>query len=119
MQRLVEWNRNFRLWHYTVSYSQLLLRSVNIEGTESRVDILFSNVNLMHVSNSFESLSIDRMEISEARDFLQLGTPLQNKGHIFLLNGGEFYVQGSHCEWHEDLGGPRTPSRFGPLRGIE
>ncbi|MBL1096655.1 hypothetical protein [Streptomyces coffeae] len=119
MQRLASWERSFRVWHYTVSYSQLLLRSVNIEGEESRIDILFSNVERMDIICDFETLAIEKISASEARSDFGLDIPRSATSHVFLLNHGDAYVQGTHCEWHEDLGGPRSPSKFGPLRGVE
>ncbi|MGO4418233.1 hypothetical protein AB4Z54_05585, partial [Streptomyces sp. MCAF7] len=84
MQRLVEWRREFRIWHYTVSYSQLLLRSINVEGEESRIDVLFSNVGLMCVKSSFETLSIERVEIAEARGIIGMNVEFPDEGYVFL-----------------------------------
>ncbi|QSY51418.1 MULTISPECIES: hypothetical protein [Streptomyces] len=119
MQELVEWERKFRIWHYSVSFSQLLLRSVNVDEHDSRVDVLFSNVKALHLPTSFDRLRIDRLEGPEIQEVIH--EELQDLGRtkVFLLNGAKFFVQATHCQWHEDIGGPSTPSRFGPFRRVE
>ena len=119
MEKVAEWDREFRIWHYTVSYSQLLLRSINVEGSETRIDVLFSNVSMMNLPSSLEHLRIDRLEPSDPQARAHEGVHQNRETSVYLLSGGEFYIYATHCEWHEDLGGTRTPSKFGPLRGVE
>lgn len=112
MELVAEWDRPFRIWHYSVSYRQLLLRSL-VESTPSRVDILFSNVRFLHVSTDF-----DRLEVCVDSEFLPPG-PVDldgMPGKWFVLNGGAGYLYGTHFQWHEDDGSALTPSRFGPLK---
>ncbi|MBH5336702.1 hypothetical protein IHE55_18765 [Streptomyces pactum] len=118
MERIIEMHRNFHLWHYTASYSQLLLRSVDVTRYDTRIDVLFSNVELIHLEPDMERLSIDRLTLAEARELLP-DSHDPNHGSVFLVNDGQGYVHASHCRWHEDEGGPHSPSRFGPLRGTE
>ncbi|MEU1373834.1 hypothetical protein ABZ442_09240 [Streptomyces triculaminicus] len=119
MQELVEWGRKFRVWHYSVSHSQLLLRSVNVDDRDSRVDVLFSNVKTVYLPTSFDRLRIDRLEESEIHEFIHEELSDLNRTEIFLLNGAKFFVQASQCQWHEDIGGPSAPSRFGPFKRVD
>ncbi|MFJ6695464.1 hypothetical protein ACIQM4_05275 [Streptomyces sp. NPDC091272] len=112
METVAEWDRAFRVWHYSVSYRQLLLRSLT-EESPSRVDVLFSNVRFLHGATEWEQL-----EISVDPDFRAPGSPAFHDvpGKWFVLNGGAGYLHATHCQWHEDDGNAMTPSRFGPLK---
>ena len=109
---LASWDRPFQLWHYSVSYRRLLVRSVD-GGPPERVDVLFSNVRFMHVAPSYETFHIsDSTDWDPPEgDFLA-----SQPGQWFLINGSEGYVHATHCQWHEDDGNAMTPSRFGPFR---
>ncbi|MFE9509130.1 hypothetical protein ACFYNU_02470 [Streptomyces sp. NPDC006643] len=119
MKNIADWDREFRVWHFTVSYSQLLLRSINVANSDTRIDILFSNVSMLHLTPSFDRLRVDRLELSDPIPSIYKAGIEGGEVSVFLLNGGEGYVYATHCDWHEDLGGTRTPSKFGPLRGVE
>ena len=112
MEIIAEWQRSFRMWHYAVSYHQLLLRSL-IDDPQSRIDILFSNVYFLHMPAKCE-----RLEISTDEEFDPPGIeiPAGTQGKWFIINGGVGYVYATHCQWHEDDGNAMTPSRFGPLK---
>ncbi|MGW0467745.1 hypothetical protein ACWDX6_21145 [Streptomyces sp. NPDC003027] len=112
MGLLAEWDRPFRIWHYSVSYRRLLLRSLS-ETSPNRIDVLFSNVHFLHMSTA-----CDRLEISEDPEFRpQFSIDVEGiPGKWFLLNGGTGYLYGTHCQWHEDDGSALTPSRFGPFK---
>ncbi|MEV4294480.1 hypothetical protein [Microbispora rosea] len=119
MTRVGRWQREFRLWHYTVSYSQLLLRSLDVEKYPTRIDVLFSNVQRMHVDSEYDELTIDEIDSLTHPKLSAHGIRLPNSGKIFLINDGPDYIAATHCRWHEDEGGAHAPSRFGPLRGTE
>jgi hypothetical protein len=97
----------------------LLLRSVNVEGFDTRVDLLFKGVSLMRLREAYEHLSIDEMSNEEALGLLELNIDLPSYGSMFVLNGGDGYVHATRCLWNEDRGDHRTPSKFGPLRGTD
>jgi hypothetical protein len=117
LESVVRWERRFRVWHYTVSYSQLLLRSIGVEGFDTRIDVLFSNVYLMHLKPVLHRLHIDLETKEWSRDGLDL--PDGVKVNWYTINDGDAYVVATHCQWHEDQGDHHAPSRFGPLRGVE
>jgi hypothetical protein len=110
------WDREFQVWCYTVSYSQLLLRSLEADTT-SRIDVLFSNVYLMHLKPSFSRLFIEVAPHDWLREPVEL--PARALVNLYLINHGEAYVLATHCQWHEDEGDHHSPSRFGPLRGVD
>jgi hypothetical protein len=55
---LQPWHREFQLWHYSVSYSQLLLRAIDESARPNRMDVLFTNVEFMQVRNRYSTLSV-------------------------------------------------------------
>lgn len=111
MRRLAGWERSFQVWDFSVSYSRLLLRSLR-DSSPSRVDVLFSNVEFMHVPASFSQLRID---VADGRSFGGVEIPESVAGSWYVLNNGQSYIFASHCQWHEDEGNFRTASRFGPF----
>ena len=117
MHELVSWNRKFQVWHYSVSHSVLLLRSFQPQVHETRIDVAFPAVALMHLRPSYQELRITRLDDDECSEFMQQRDINPAHGTLFLLNGGEGYVQAADCQWHEDYGDHHAPSRFGPLRG--
>lgn len=113
----ISWPRRFRLWHYSVSYTQLLMRSLDAERDPRRIDILFSNVEWMQVAALYETMAIEELISPDPRwSEMPLRRPSNEKRKVFLLNGGPDLVIATHCQWHEDDGDAHTPSRFGPLR---
>ncbi|MFI5678789.1 hypothetical protein [Streptomyces cellulosae] len=117
MQRITQWDRPFQAWSYAVSHSRLLLRSVNTEGSNTRIDALLSNVEMMHLSPDMERLAIDEGDFSEVGSLTHQPSH-RPRGKVFIINDGESYISATHCQWHEDEGGPRSPSKFGPLLGF-
>jgi hypothetical protein len=117
VNRIADWDRDFRVWHFTVSYSQLLLRSTKSDRRATRIDILFSNAYLMHLRPAFSQLRIDIAGPEWPREAVEL--PAGADADWYVLNEGEGYVLATHCQWHEDDGDNHSPSRFGPFRGVE
>jgi len=105
-------DRRFKVWHYSVSYSRLLLRSLE----DDRIDVLFSNVQLMHIARSYSSLEILAEEGWAPEGINQR---FEDPGQWFILNSGAGYIYATHCQWHQDTGNAMTPSRFGPFSQTE
>jgi hypothetical protein len=55
-----ETDRHFQVWRFTVSHSQLLLRSVKGRGHSTRIDVLFKGVDTIELPTSFDGLRIER-----------------------------------------------------------
>ncbi|UQA91543.1 hypothetical protein [Streptomyces halobius] len=119
MEKIVEWGREFQVWQYSVSHSTLLLRSVNVEGFDTRLDVAFMAVELMHLRPYYSHLEISEAHSEERERILGSHSSTKAAGTLYLLNGGKGYVLARRCSWHEDLGDHHTPSKFGPLRGTE
>ncbi|OSZ61768.1 hypothetical protein OQI_03395 [Streptomyces pharetrae CZA14] len=113
MASVARWERAFRTWHFSVSYNQLLLRSLSDDASPARVDVLFSNVHFLHMPTSLARLDIHKGEGSHPPG---VEVPAGVRGEWFTINAGEGYVYATHCQWHEDEGNAMTPSRFGPLK---
>lgn len=119
MEKIVEWRRAFQVWQYSVSHSTLLLRSVNVEGFDTRVDVAFMAVELMHLQSDYGYLEIREADSEERERILGTRSSEQATARLYLLNGAEGYILARRCSWHEDLGDHHAPSKFGPLRGTE
>lgn len=119
MNMQADWDREFRLWHYTVSYSQLLLRSIDTNESPKRIDLLFSNVEQMRINAEYSQLTIEEISSPSDPRSETFGFTLPKHGKIFLINGGPDFVAATHCQWHEDDGDSRSSSKFGPLRGTD
>ncbi|MEU0677026.1 hypothetical protein ABZ330_29825 [Streptomyces sp. NPDC006172] len=113
MAVVTAWERPFRMWHFSVSYNQLLLRSISDDSSPARVDVLFSNVFFLHLPSTYP-----RLEICTDENFCppDVRIPQGTRGQWFTVNQGAGYVYATHCQWHEDEGSALTPSRFGPLK---
>ncbi|WP_284578154.1 hypothetical protein [Streptomyces sp. 2P-4] len=113
MGLVAAWDRPFRAWHFSVSYRQLLLRSLSDNISPARVDVLFSNVHFIQMPTEFA-----RLEVCEGEDYdpPNVEIPTGTRGQWFTINAGEGYVFATHCQWHEDEGSALSPSHFGPLK---
>ncbi len=105
--------RKFQLWIYTVSHSQLLLRSTKDNKNDTRVDILFKPVSFIQIPHTVHGLSIREIDIQSARD-LALKMPHQPSEKIFELTTpeGHFYIVAGSCTVHEDTGEYFEKSHF-------
>lgn len=113
MTLVASWERPFRMWHFSVSFNSLLLRSLRDTPSPARVDVLFSNVFFLQMPTA-----CPRLEISTGGEFTPSGVevPAGTRGQWYTINSGSGHLFATHCEWHEDEGTAMTPSRFGPLR---
>jgi len=116
-QVTVGWNRSFRIWHYSISHSTLLLRSVGEGLLPSRIDVAFFGVRALHLRDEYGSLSIEKAAEVSANGVLAVRSTPSEPLARYLLNGGPDYVLATNFAWEEDGGDHRSPSRFGPLRG--
>jgi hypothetical protein len=113
--------RGFRLWAYTVSHRQTLLRSPKEQpdaqgrAVETRVDVLFEAVTAMKIRADYEDLVIRVATPAEATA-IRAGLPgayFAYSRALLLESGGETdYVIASSVWWHEDTLGWEEPSVF-------
>jgi hypothetical protein len=85
--------RTFRIWNYTVSHSQLLLRSVKREHHDTRVDMLFKAVDRVDLPSTLAGLHV---ELIADRVYSARGTNWQGSvraGAMFVIED-----QGSYAD---------------------
>jgi len=70
--------REFKLWRYTVSHGQLLLRSSKRDEASMRLEVLFKGVHWIQLPTFFDGLAIGECNIESipAREDLDLGPAL-------------------------------------------
>jgi hypothetical protein len=107
-----ESDRQFSLWAYTVSNSQLLFRSRTEGG--SRIDLLFKPVDAMKVRCDYHGLVV-RCASDDQRRRVLAGVALSGgRPRVLALHGGPDldYVVAAAVGWLEDNGDERDPSRL-------
>jgi hypothetical protein len=109
--------RIFRIWRFSASHNQLILRSepAAVEGTNTRAEIYFGNVQLMFVRPVYKGVHIraattaDQQKIVERFDVLQD----MDGGGVYLLSpSGLDFVISSTPAWREAQRDFDEPSLF-------
>lgn len=99
---LLNFQRPFKIWVYSVSRSQLLLRSVKSDDFPTRIDILFGGVASINIPTEFFGLSLVEEVIS--KEVPSIGTSVLDSRKVYRLSGDSY--EGSlvafTCTWHED-----------------
>lgn len=124
-QQLFRSDRRFAVWAYTVSHSQLLLRSRTGDG-RSRIDIVFKPVEALKVRTEYDGLTIWCAR-AEERERILAGSALAGRALRILmletaggLTGDLDYVVTGAVGWREDDGRDNEPSAlasFAPATG--
>lgn len=113
---LINSERRFQIWKYTVGHSQLLLRSTKSAECSTRIDVFFKGVKEFHLPTSFTGLSITEASEVDARRLCNLRqSPSFSKDvKIFKIQGSDFigYVAALIALCHEDEGEYDDPSFF-------
>jgi hypothetical protein len=108
--------RFFQLWSYTVSHSELLLRSTKSDHYPSRIDVFFKGVEEFQLPTSFNGLSIADVSSEEVRT-LQAFKPSPETGYdckFYKVKSVDFvgYIVALLARCHEDNGEYHEPSFF-------
>ncbi|WP_062429982.1 hypothetical protein [Herbidospora daliensis] len=114
----VAWEREFRLWAYSVSYSRMLFRSLPEKEGGRRVDLMFEHVRYTRIRHEYESLALREIGPGDER-IARFDLPESPDSRLILVNGGPDFVQALFCDWHEDDGDAYSPSKFGFMRGSD
>lgn len=86
--KLVE-NRKFKMWYYTVSHGQLLLRSV---GKDKNVDIYFGDLRYLEIPCTLDGIKIISPEQKDI-DYLSKKVNLDNLTvTVLLCSDKRYYV---------------------------
>jgi len=110
---IVEFQRHFQMWKFTVSHGMLLLRSTKSPNHPTRVDVLFKNVARINMPTTFDGFIVSAASEAETQDLVQqLGTLALHRRHTFLIEGSNFrgHVVAGIVVWHEDEGEYSQPS---------
>lgn len=80
--------RSFRLWHYRASHRQLVIRSLHTESYPTQVDILFKNVQAVHLPTEMIGFIVRKAGADEAltiQDSAGVGHFADE--HVFVVDG--------------------------------
>ncbi|KAB2352219.1 hypothetical protein [Actinomadura rudentiformis] len=110
-------DRAFTTWAYTISHSQLLLRTrttTQAGSRQSRIDIVFKPVRAMKIRIEYDGLVIRCATLAEAEKIRADNTGIHEGAHCLLLEtGGDLdYVIAHAVGWEEDMETDRDPSRL-------
>lgn len=84
-------DRRFQLWAYTVGMGRLLLRSTKSETFDSRIDVLFQNVQALQLPSSLPGLSVDIAGFEQAALITAATGLLGDEGRTFFTLDGSGY----------------------------
>ncbi|WP_329246339.1 hypothetical protein OG417_51480 [Actinoallomurus sp. NBC_01490] len=110
-------DRAFTVWAYTISHSQLLLRTrttMQDGSRQSRIDIVFKPVRAMKVRIEYDGLVIRCATPAEARRISGADTGIHDDAHCLILETGNDhdYVITYAVGWEEDMETDRDPSKL-------
>ncbi|GAA4086846.1 hypothetical protein [Actinomadura miaoliensis] len=110
-------DRAFTTWAYTISHSQLLLRTRTAwrDGCrQSRIDVLFKPVQAMKIRIEYDGLVI-RCATSAEEEWIRAdntGLALDARCLILETGGDQDYVVTHAVGWEEDMETDRDPSKL-------
>ena len=110
-------DRAFTVWAYTISHSQLLLRTRTTKqdgSRQSRIDIVFKPVRAMKVRIEYDGLVIRCATPAEAGQIRRDSTGIKGDAHCLILETGNDhdYVITHAVGWEEDIETDRDPSKL-------
>jgi hypothetical protein len=115
-KEIINAERRFQIWKYTVGHSQLLLRSTKSAEFPTRIDVFFKGVKELHLPTIFTGLSITEASEADVRQLCSLRkSPSFDKDvKVFKVQGTDFvgYVAALIVFCHEDEGEYHDPSFF-------
>lgn len=93
-----------------MSHDQLLIRSVKGDGCETRIDVLFKNVDFIYLPTLFSGLQIQKTGIDELRKVAGLHVTASQNVFRLTTKGEVGYVVAGAVFVHEDQGEYSDPS---------
>lgn len=112
---IIEFQRPFQVWQYTVSLGQLLLRSVQDKAHSTQVDVLFMGVSGMKLPTYFQGLQVHHGEIEETAAIgLSSGSYDLLKQKLYKLSGSGWSgsILATVMAWVEDQSEYHEPSKL-------
>lgn len=110
-------NRAFTTWAYTISHSQLLLRTRTrpADGArQSRIDIVFKPVQAMKIRVEYDGLILRCATAAEAGQIRANNAGVDHDAPCLILETGsdQDYVIAHAVGWEEDMETDRDPSKL-------
>ena len=90
---ICEFSGQFQVWAYTVSHSQLLLRSPKSSHRSSQIDVLFKNVASIKAPTRFDGLSLFESPYPSDPQGSELGSRNGTDLRIYMLHGTNYEGQ--------------------------
>jgi len=113
---IIDSERRFQVWKYTVGHGQLLLRSTKSDEFPSRIDVFFKGVQEFHLPTGLTGLSIAEASEEDVRQLCTLRkvAPAGKDVKVFRVQGRDYlgYVSALIVLCHEDDGDYHDPSFF-------
>ena len=106
--------RRFQVWKYTVGHSQLLLRSTKYRDFKTRIDVYFKGVEAFHLPAILTGLTLSEAAETEVALLCNLQVAFGKEVKVFKAEGIGFvgYVAAKIALCHEDEGDYDDPSFF-------
>ncbi len=111
---IINSERRFQVWGYTVSHSELLLRSVKSEEFRTRIDVFLKGVKEFHLPTIFDGLLVKEATAEDFEQMSILCDAVSLRHGAFVFKGNKFvgYVIAFGIWCHEDQGEYYDPSFF-------
>jgi hypothetical protein len=114
--QIINSERSFQIWKYTVGHSQLLLRSTKARNVPTRIDVFFKGVSEFHLPTTLSGLSVQEASDDQIRKLCSLRESASfNHGvKVYMVKGMDYlgYVAALVVACHEDEGEYDEPSFF-------
>lgn len=104
MEKIIFSERVFKVWHFHVTHSQLLIRAPKCHSFEKNIDLIFYGVDYMGIPAVFNGLEVARIQDSEIRSLPAVAITNSGPSWVYRLatERREFYVVAAHCRIHEN-----------------
>ena len=119
LEKTVAFHRRFQVWSYTVSHTQLLLRSTKTEEAPTRIDVLFKDAVSINIPMLIDDLRVDVLRESAVPDCINMGSHELSGRTIYSVRGVncDGYVVAGYFGYVEDEGEYYEPSSLLQLPG--
>jgi hypothetical protein len=87
---LKEFHGRFKIWSYSVSHGDLLLRSAKSSDRSTQIDVLFKSVAAISLPAAFDNLQINEGRLGDFQIPLSLGDLSLSKHEVFRITGRDF-----------------------------
>jgi len=107
------------MWSYTVGMGRILLRSVKTDSFDTRIDVVFQNVQALKLSTLLPGLEIAMADAADMQKMIvETGLLASENYAFFTVNGSNYsgYVVAGAVASCQDVGEYFEPSELWPTR---